>query len=293
MTALRRTVRRSLPILFIGPALVLLAVFRLWPMGEAFYLSFTHWDGFSPPTWIGWQNFDYLRSDPVFRSALTNNLLMLLAVPVWIVFPFLVASAVHSRPWGWRVFRLAFFMPALLSPVIIGVFFSIMLRGDGPVNDALGNVGLGSLERPWLVDTNTALIVLVAIIIWASFGIGVLIFLAALGSVNAEVLEAARVDGASWFRIQRHVVFWELLPIVEFWTVIVLISTFTAVFPFVYTLTNGGPGYDTYILDFDVYQEAFGNSSLGYASAIGVVLFLIVLVLVTIQLRLSRRSEAL
>ena len=292
MTA-RRAFRATLPVLFVAPALALLAVFRLWPMGEAFYLAFTHWDGFSSPTSVGWQNFQYLRHDPVFRSALVNNLLMLLAVPVWIIFPFLVASILHSRPWGWRVFRLAFFLPALLSPVIIGVFFSIMLREDGPVNDVLRGVGLGSLARPWLVDTNTALVALVAIIIWASFGIGVLIFLAALGSVTPEVLEAARVDGASWLRTQRHVVFWELLPIIEFWAVIVLISTFTAVFPFVYTLTNGGPGYSTYILDFDVYQEAFGSSSLGYASAIGVVLFLIVLVLVSIQLALSRRSEAL
>jgi ABC-type sugar transport system permease subunit len=283
--------RRLLPLLFVAPALALLLVLRVWPMVQAFYLSFTSWDGISSPEWIGTDNFAYLFHDPIFKQALVHNLLLLLAIPVWVILPFLIAAALHERVPGWRFFRAAFFLPALLSPVIIGVFFSIMLREDGAVNEILRSVGLGALAHGWLTESSTALIVVGAIIVWASFGIGVLIYLAALSTLDSELVDAARLDGASWLQVQRHVVFWEILPVAQFWSVVVLISIFTALFPYVLTLTNGGPGYATYILDFDIYTEAFGgaNGAAGYASAVGVVLFLIVLVLSVIQLRLFRR----
>lgn len=289
----RRLRRRVLlPVAFLAPALAVLVVFRLWPMAQAFYLSFTHWDGISSPEWIGLDNYRFLAEDPTFLTALRNNLLLLLALPVWVILPLMVAMILHGRVPGWRFFRLAFFLPALLSPVVIGVFFSIMLRADGPVNSILDAVGLGGLAHAWLADPSTALTAVIVIIIWATFGIGVLIFLSALGTVDPDLVDAAKVDGASWLQTQRDVVFWEVLPVVEFWTVISLISVFTALFPFIFTLTGGGPGYATYILDFDIYQEAFGNGALGYASAIGVVLFFVVLVLALIQMRLFRRRTA-
>jgi ABC-type sugar transport system permease subunit len=283
--------RRLLPLGFVGPALALLAGLRVWPMLQAFYLSFTSWDGISSPEWIGTKNFAYLFHDPIFKQALVDNLLLLLAIPVWVILPFLIAATLHERVPGWRFFRAAFFLPALLSPVIIGVFFSIMLRQDGAINEMLRSVGLGALANGWLTESSSALIVLGAIIVWASFGIGVLIYLAALSTLDSELVDAARLDGASWLQVQRHVVFWQILPVAEFWSVVVLISIFTGLFPYVLTLTNGGPGYATYILDFDIYMEGFGGASgaAGYASAVGVVLFLIVLVLSVIQLRLFRR----
>jgi ABC-type sugar transport system permease subunit len=106
--------------------------------------------------------------------------------------------------------------------------------------------------------------------IWATFGIGTLIFLAALSNLDHEQIEAARVDGASPLQVQRHVIFWQLLPVIEFWAVLILIISFTAFFPLIYTLTAGGPGFATYTVDFDLYTEAFKTGALGYASAIGV-----------------------
>jgi ABC-type sugar transport system permease subunit len=284
-----RTRRRLLPWAFLAPAFAVLAVFRLWPMGEAVYLSFTSWSGAEAPHWIGLKNYEYLWHDPIFLGALKHNLLVLLAVPVWVAVPLVVAMILRSRVPGWRLFRLLFFLPALLSPVVIGVFFSIMLQGGGPINSILSSLGLGSLFGPWLVEPSTALIAVMVIVIWATFGIGVVIFMAALGTVDPDLIAAARVDGAKWLHIQRDIVFWEILSVVEFWTVIVVISVFTALLPFVYTLTGGGPGYATYLLDFDIYQEAFNNGALGYASAIGVVLFVLVLLLVVTPLLLFRR----
>lgn len=286
--------RRRTPVvavLFLGPAVLLLSVFRVWPMVEAFRLSLTEWRGFAPPEFVGFANYAALVRDPAFINALVNNGLILLAFPVWIFAPFVIASLLHGRIWGWRVFRMAFFLPAVLSPVIIGIFFEAMLRFDGPVNIVLRAVGLGWLAKEWLVNSSTAFPVLVAVIIWSSFGIGVLLFLAALGNVNPELYDAANVDGVSWLQMQRHVVFPEIRSVVEFWSVIVLISSFTALLPLVFTLTGGGPGRATEVVDFYIYQQAFESGSLGYASAVGVVLFLVVLLLVIVQLWLFRRKE--
>jgi ABC-type sugar transport system permease subunit len=118
--------------------------------------------------------------------------------------------------------------------------------------------------------------VVIAIIIWSTFGVGVLIFLSALSSLDRELVDAAHVDGASGWQIQRHVVFWQLLPVIEFWAIIIVISSFTAFFPLIYTLTQGGPGFSTYTADFDLYQEAFAGGNLGYASAIGIVLLAVI-----------------
>jgi ABC-type sugar transport system permease subunit len=130
-----------------------------------------------------------------------------------------------------------------------------------------------------------------AIFIWATMGIGVLVYLAGLANVNPDFFDAARLDGASWWQTQRHVTIPELRRVIEFWAVIVLISSFTAVFPFIYTLTRGGPGYSTYTLDYYVYDKAFFGGGMGYASAVGVVLLLIVGGLAVVQILLLRRGE--
>lgn len=271
------------------PAIALLVVFFAWPVLQAIWLGFTRWDGFGDPKWIGIDNYVRMLDDEAFQTAVFNNLKILLAVPIWVALPFLVASAIHDRVGGSRAFRLAFFFPAILSTVVVGVFWGILLRDDGPVNEALRAVGLGGLAQPWLAQTSTALPVVIAIIIWASFGIGVVIFLAALGTLDQDQLDAAQVDGAGWWRTQWHIIVPEVRPVIEFYTVIVVITVFTGIFPIIYTLTAGGPGYSTLVLEYDIYREAFANGSLGYASAIGVVLFLMVTLIASVGIRVMRQ----
>lgn len=277
---------------FLAPAIVVLVVLRVLPMIQAVRLSLTHWDGFSDPTYVGLANYKALLHDPTFRKALVNNLLILLSVPVWILVPLAIAIVLFQRVPGWRLFRAVFFIPAVLSPVIIGSYYEIALRMDGPLNEGLRAVGLGSLRHAWLADSSTALVTVAGILIWASFGIGVLIFLAALANVDPELYDAAKIDGANGFQQHRHVTVPGILPVIGFYSVIVVISLFTVLFPYIFTLTGGGPGYSTYVIEFDVYQEAFQSGSFGYASAMGVVLFLVVLVLSLVQLRVFRDREA-
>jgi ABC-type sugar transport system permease subunit len=278
-------------LLLLAPALLLLVVFRAIPLGEAVYLSFTNWNGVGEPLWIGLANFEALLKDRTFRTALTNNLAILISVPVWVMLPLFVASLIHGRVPGGRFFRLAIFLPAVLSPVVIGAFFNVMLRYAGPVNGILRGVGLDWLATEWLQESTTALPIVMAIFIWATLGIGVLIYLAGLAQVNPEHFDAARLDGASWWQTQRHITIPELRRVIEFWAVIVLISSFTAVFPFIYTLTRGGPGYSTYTLDYYIYDKAFFGAGMGYASAVGIVLLVIVGGLAVAQILLLRRGS--
>jgi len=289
----RRLRDLATPILLLLPAAALLGWLMVWPAIDAVHLAFTSWDGFSAPKGVGLQNFSDLLSDRHFKEALLHNLAIVAAMPLWVGIPYGVAWALHREVRGWRFFRFAFFLPVVLSPVVIGVYYGIVLKPDGPLNDLLSSMGLGLLGAEWLNDPHLTLPVVIAIIIWSTFGIGVLIFLSGLSALDTEQVDAARVDGASPWQVQRHVIFWQMLPVIEFWAVLIVIVSFTGVFPLIYTLTHGGPGYATYTVDFDLYQEAFSAGRLGYAAAIGVLLvaaIALVGALVLAALRLRRRA---
>lgn len=281
------------PFFLLLPAIAVLGWLMIYPAGDAVRLAFTSWDGFTSPQSVGLENFTNIVEDKHFKEALLHNLAIVAAMPLWIGIPYGIAWGLHRKIWGWRFFRFAFFLPVVLSPAVIGVYYGIVLRPEGPLNSALEAVGLGFLTREWLNDPSIALPVVIAIIIWATFGIGVLIFLSALSNLDTEQIDAARVDGASPWQIQRHVVFWQMLPVIEFWAILIVIAAFTAVFPLIYTLTHGGPGYATYTVDFDLYKEAFSSGRFGYASAIGVTLVLIIAAVVGVvmaALRFHRRN---
>ena len=276
---------------FLLPALIVLLVFRLVPIGQAFNLSLTKWNGVGAPEWIGLANFTAIAVDPVFWAALRNNLLVLLSLPLWVIGPLVIATIIHSGVPGARFFRLMVFLPAVLSPVVVGAYYNVVLRYNGPFNRFLREIGLGGLAHQWLNDPSTALTTVILILIWATFGIGVLVYLAALAQVNPELYDAAAIDGANWVQTQRHVTFPSTRRTIEFWFVMVLISTFTTTFPFIYTLTRGGPGYATYLLDYYAYDAAFFGGSFGYASAVGVVLLLIVGSISLASIWIFRRGE--
>lgn len=284
----RRAADIAIPLLLLAPAIVLLGWLMIWPLGDAIRLAFTSWDGFSAPQGIGIDNFEELLDDSRFKESLLHNLIIAATLPIWVAVPYAIAWGLQAKIWGWRFFRLAFFLPAVLSPVVFGLYYGLVLKPDGPLNSALRSIGLGGLAREWLNDPGLTLAVVIAILIWAIFGVGVLIFLSALSSLDREVIDAAHVDGASGWQIQRHVVFWQLLPVIEFWTILIIIVSFTSVFPLIYTLTQGGPGFSTYTVDFDLYQEAFTGGNLGYASAIGVVLLVVIAIVAGLTMALLR-----
>ncbi len=269
---------RSWATLFVLPMVGLLAIFRLWPLADAFNLSFKSWDGISDPVGIGWDNFRQMASDDTLRTSFFNNLKITLAIPVWVLAPFFIAQALHNRVRGWKFLRIAFFLPALLSPVVVGIYWGLVLKPRGPIDTAVSAVSSVSPDQDWLNVPGAAFLIVVLVLMWSTFGIGVLIYLAGLSTLDQEVLEAARVDGASTSQLQRHIVFWMMIPVIRLWTVLIFIAAYAGIFPLVFSLTRGGPGYSTSVLEFDIYQEAFSNGSLGYACAIGVALMCFVAV---------------
>jgi len=277
--------------LFLLPACLLLIVFRLLPAASAVWHSFTAWDGVGAPSYVGLSNYATLLRDDVFWRGTANNIAVMLTIPLWMLVSLLLALLIHQEVFGWRFFRAAFFAPAVLSPVIVGTLFCAFLGPDGPVNRTLGALGLNALALDWLGDPHAALPTLVMVILWGVFGHGVIVFLAGLAAVPRETFEAARLDGATGWRFLWHVVIPSLRHVIEFWGVNLVVWSFTSLFAFVYVMSQGGPGYATMLVSYQVYQEAFELESMGYACAVGTALLLMVFGLALLQIRLMAGDE--
>ena len=272
--------------LFLTPAILLLLVFRVVPAASAVWHSFTAWDGVSAPRWVGVANFAELLADSVFWTAVRNNLFVVLSVPLWILVSLVLALLIHQETCGWRFFRAAFFLPSVLSPVIIGTLFTALLGYSGPLNRALKLVGLEGAALDWLGNPATALPTLILVILWGIFGHGVIVFLAGLAAVPDEIFEAARLDGATGWTFLWHIVVPSLRHVIEFWGVNLVVWSFTSLFAFVYVMTGGGPGYSTMLVEYRLYLQAFEANRMGYACALGTALFLMVFGLILLQIRL-------
>ena len=278
-------------LVLLGPALLLVALMRLYPIYQAAQLAFTKWDGVGNPEWVGLANFRYFIHDATLHAAIVNSFFVLLSLPLWVLAPLFVAATLHSNVRAPRFFKAAIFLPSVLSPVVIGAYVNIILRYHGPLNQALNTLGLHFLTREWLYSERTALPIVIGVLLWATLGVGTLIFLSALAAVDLNLYEAARLDGASWLRVWWHITLPQVRPTIEYWSIIVLTSMFTALFPFIYMLTRGGPGTSTYVLEYYIYDRAFFSQAFGYASAIGLALLVVVSFVATAQIILFKRGE--
>jgi ABC-type sugar transport system permease subunit len=276
--------------LYALPAAALIVAFLGYPLGSIAYHALTRWDGLSPPQWVGLHNFSVLVNDPIFRKALKNNLLFAISVPIQLVVPLGLAFLIHERAAGWRFFRFVFFLPAVLSTVVVGILASFALQLNGPLNEALGKVGLSSLEHNWLASASTSIPMIILVVVWANFGYNVLIYLGGMSTIEPSLSEAARIDGASSWQVLRHVYIPNLRRVMELVLVINTVTAFAYMFAYIYTITNGGPGFDTYVSEFYIYTQAFTEQNLGYASAIGLVLTMILASIGFVQIRVLTRT---
>jgi multiple sugar transport system permease protein len=274
------------------PALGLLGVFFLYSALVIGTHAFTKWDGITPAEYIGLDNFAKLLRDPNFWTALRNNMLFAAFVPVQVLLSFVVAILIYERPPGWRIARTIFFLPVIMSPVIIGIVWLSILGKNGALNQALGQVGLSGVQNIWLGSPETAIPAIMIVVLWASFGFNMIIFLAGLSTLPPSLIDAAHVDGANWGQTLLRIIIPLMRRSFEVVFVLNLITSFAYMFPYILVLTNGGPGRETYVVEYLIYDVGFTFGQLGYGSAISLVLFLVVALLMVAYIRTLGRSSS-
>jgi len=283
--------RRLTPYLFVAPALALLAIF----VGAAFirvvYLSFTHFTAFSDaPLWVGFSNYSAALTSNRFWMALLNTAAYLLVTPALVALSLLAALIVHTGLRGSGALRVTLFLP-VVTPAIVGALaWQLLLKDHGLLNAALASIGAEPI--PWLTRRPWTLISPMLVTLWKGFGFYMMIFLAGLLAVPRELEEAAAIDGGGRWSIFRHVVLPAIWPVV---VLVLVVSSISAlkVFDEIFVTVKGVPiEHQTLVpLVFNTAFEARGGDH-GLASAIGILLFLVILAFSIVNLRISRRKAA-
>lgn len=276
--------RNTAGLWFVLPMLVLFVVFRFGPAVAGVGLSFTDYKITGGVSWAGLQNFERMIHDSKFWDSLRVTLgYVVLTVPATITVSLVMALSVRTRFKGASFFRSVFFLPVITSLVLAGTVFIWVFSTGGPVSVLSQSVGLSG--ESWLTSRLLVLPALALVGIWARFGYGMLILLAALQEVPRELEEAAMIDGANGWHRFVYVVVPHIRPSLFFLAVIETTTSFQ-VFDLIYVMTGGGPAGGSYTLVYMLYDQGFKYSNFGYAATIGVALFIITLIIAGIQSRL-------
>ena len=290
--------RRVLPpILFLSPAAAVLLLFMAVPMVEAVVLSFQSWNGMSPPTWAGLNNFAALFHDRVFLISLGNTAYFTIVTALLqTTIPLILANLLNSGVRGNTIFRTLYFMPVIISLAISGLLWAMIYEPNfGVLNQFLRSIGLGGLAQLWLANRSTVLPSIMLVSIWQSLGFYLVIYYAALQSIPQELYDAASMDGANSWRKLIHVTIPMLRPVI---VLVIVLNTINGikVFDQIWVMTAGGPNHASDTLGTYLYSIAFGamgssNPQLGYATAIAILILVLSFVLSVIQMRVGRRRQ--
>ena len=281
--------RPWVPYLYVAPMCALLALVFGYSLVRVVDFSGRLIRG-SSGVWTGFLNYELVLEDPTFRKAVQNSALLLLAVPILTALSVLVSVLLFDRARGWRIYRSAVFLPYILAIPVVGIVFSYILQFNGVLNEILRGLGLEALALDWLGDESLALGSVLFVIVWREVGFGIILFLARLMTMDESQLEAAQIDGAGWFQRFRHIILPQLRGTIEFYAVVATITMLAGVFAYVFTLTSGGPGNATQIVEFYIYNQGVRNSLPGLASAVAVLLLLMTLVLIAVLFKVRARA---
>lgn len=275
------------PLLWIAPAIAVVVFVFGYSMEQLVRQSLSY-----QGKWAGLANFRATLSDPEFRTALEHNARLLIAVPILVLLALLLSVLLFESLRGWRLHRATIFLPYVLPIPVIGVIFGQLFELDGLVNHALRGAGLGFFAIDWLGQPRWALWTMTGVIVWKEVGFGVVLFLARLFSLPSETFEAARIDGARFWRLHRFVTIPQLANVIAFYVVVEAITMVSWVFNYVYVMTNGqgGPGDATMVSELYIYQTAFQFQAPEVAAAAAVILFGATLVLIVLFFRVQRRA---
>jgi multiple sugar transport system permease protein len=271
--------------LFLSPTLIIFSTFILFPVFFSFYLSFQQWNMFSTETaFVGFDNYIRLLQNPEFWQVLKNTAIYTIGtVPLNMAMSLAVAYVLNKKIIGKKFLRTAFFAPVIISPVAAAVIWRWIYDPNfGLMNYAIGFFGADAIN--WLNDPTAAMIALIIMGVWKTFGINMVLFAAGLEGIPEQYYEAAEIDGASRWSKFWNITLPLLTPTTFFIMVMSMITSFQ-VFDIVYVLTQGGPLGSTKVLVFYVYEQAFQFFEMGYASAISYFLFVLLAFLTMIQVK--------
>lgn len=275
---------------FIAPNFIGFAIFTLIPVIFSFILAFMKWDSFSRPEFVGLDNFRKMLGDETFWISLKNTFLYTIGVvPLTLLSSLTLAILLNKKIRGMKFFRTAFFFPYVTSLVAIAVVWNMLFHPTmGPINQVLKHV----IANPpgWTSSSHWALFAIVIVSVWRGMGYYMILYLAGLQGIPKEQYEAAAMDGAGKWNQLRNVTLPSLRSTTFFVTIMLVINCFK-VFDLIQVMTDGGPGRATNVLVYQIYNEAFKKFNFGYASAISLVLFVIVLGATVFQFKWNQRQE--
>ncbi|WP_256975702.1 carbohydrate ABC transporter permease [Paenibacillus sp. MY03] len=278
---------------FLAPAIIVYTTFLLGPVLGSFFYSLTNWNGlYQTMDFVGLRNFVNLMEDGVFAKAIRNTMIFtVFVVLIQNAIGVPLALAMDSRIRSKQVLKTLFFVPAILSPLVVGYTWTYIYEPqNGVLNTILRSVGLTGWEQSWLGDPQFALYSIVVMAVWQFSGYSMVIYLANLQTIPGDLYEAADIDGAGKWQQFKSITFPLLAPSITINIVLSSIGTLKA-FDIIYVTTKGGPYYATETMTTLLFSTAFTKSSFGYGTAMGVVMFFFVFIISLAQILLLRRRE--
>ena len=281
----KRFFRNNQGFLFILPALILFVIFVLYPIYYIVRASFLDWTGLDTGVFVGIQNYiEIFTADRAFKMAMRNSFYWtFLTIFPQMILGFILAYILNQKLAGRNIFRAIFYMPAIISPVVIAI---VWIRIYNPFGGLLSDIGMETglkfLIQPFLSDPKIAIFSAIAVNVWQWTGWSMLLYLAGLQGISEEVMDAASVDGANTFQRIRHIV-WPLLDHVHKTLILLGVIGTLQTFALIFQLTNGGPNHATEMLPTYIFKQGFELQSMGYASALSVVLLVLALILSLFQ----------
>ena len=271
-------------VLFILPALLGTIVFIIIPIICSFGLSFAKWDLLNPIQYVGLENYKVVLTEPVFVKIIINTFVYAIATSIFgVIIPLILACIINTKIKGADFFKTSYFLPFVTPMIVIGIIWEWIFDPNiGCLNHFL------HLHINWLYDTNFAMPALIIVSVWKLIGYNMILFLTGLSTINQELLEASKIDGANAYNTFKNITIPLLSPTIFFVTIITAITSFQ-VFDLIYVMTQGGPLDSTNVLVYAIYKNAFEYFNVGKASALAYVLFAIIFILTLIQWKLKSK----
>ncbi|HEY8422407.1 MAG TPA: sugar ABC transporter permease [Thermoclostridium sp.] len=274
--------------IFLFIPLIHLLVFSYIPIITNIYLSFTSYNGVNPPKWVGFRNYERLFTDPQYIKLFRNCLWYMLAAIPQLVFAFILAVFVNGKFKGINFFKGVLIVPYLLNGVIISTIFIIFFNNSGTLNSILRAIGLGGLAQQWLHNLRLVNPAIASISIWRYYGLNFLMFFGGLQAIPAELYEAAAMDGCTKFKEIRYISIPSIVHIL-FINVLLSISGSIQVFEIPYIMMNGANGTATPVIQ--IQQSAFAEGRVGFAAALSILVFIIVVIAVSLQRMFDKKGD--